>query len=416
MSETLTDTGNVSIFTLALIAVAVLVCLGLLFWLVQRRSHMAFIRGGANRQPRLAVLDAAAVDARRRLVLIRRDNVEHLIMIGGPSDVVIESGIGLARREPATQQKAAAAPPKPHHDPKPAVNPSPTSAPARPADGVRSAAASGDNEAAVEPSKAPVQKQPPPAARGGGSGTTPKPPTPQTTRHVEHETAEPARKRDPAGQRPSTPQKPPEATVRPDQAPAASAAVSESAAGHRRDPVAETGFTAATARAPATAEPQVGDAGTDVVAPEPDAKAEFEDVMDAVRELAIPVTTPSAESPPAPEPDLNAALATPGGSNKASRHSSRKSSASTHRQNATRAEDPAPVESPVSPDDLVADIDRALEAEMSKIESPPSQQSVQRKKENPPRQYQDAEADLIPSLEDEMKKLLDDFPVEPKPR
>ena len=29
----------------------------------------------------------------RRLVLIRRDNVEHLIMIGGPQDVVVESGI-----------------------------------------------------------------------------------------------------------------------------------------------------------------------------------------------------------------------------------------------------------------------------------------------------------------------------------
>jgi hypothetical protein len=39
------------------------------------------------------VLDAAAVDARRRLVLVRRDGIEHLIMIGGPTDIVIESGI-----------------------------------------------------------------------------------------------------------------------------------------------------------------------------------------------------------------------------------------------------------------------------------------------------------------------------------
>jgi hypothetical protein len=43
------------------------------------------------------VLDAAAVDAKRRLVLIRRDNVEHLIMIGGPTDIVIETGIGADR-------------------------------------------------------------------------------------------------------------------------------------------------------------------------------------------------------------------------------------------------------------------------------------------------------------------------------
>ena len=46
-----------------------------------------------GRQPRLAVIDAAAVDGRRQLVIIRRDNVEHLLMIGGPSDVVVEQNI-----------------------------------------------------------------------------------------------------------------------------------------------------------------------------------------------------------------------------------------------------------------------------------------------------------------------------------
>jgi flagellar protein FliO/FliZ len=38
-------------------------------------------------------VDQANVDGRRRLVLIRRDDVEHLIMTGGPVDVVIETGI-----------------------------------------------------------------------------------------------------------------------------------------------------------------------------------------------------------------------------------------------------------------------------------------------------------------------------------
>jgi len=33
-------------------------------------------------------------DGRRRLLLIRRDDVEHLVMTGGPIDVVIETGIG----------------------------------------------------------------------------------------------------------------------------------------------------------------------------------------------------------------------------------------------------------------------------------------------------------------------------------
>jgi hypothetical protein len=41
----------------------------------------------------LAVVDAAKMDGRRHLILIRRDNVEHLLMIGGPTDVVVEPNI-----------------------------------------------------------------------------------------------------------------------------------------------------------------------------------------------------------------------------------------------------------------------------------------------------------------------------------
>ncbi len=48
---------------------------------------------GPRPEPRLAVVDHANVDGRRRLVLVRRDNIEHLIMTGGPVDVVIETGI-----------------------------------------------------------------------------------------------------------------------------------------------------------------------------------------------------------------------------------------------------------------------------------------------------------------------------------
>ncbi len=47
----------------------------------------------AKADKRLNILEQATVDGRRKLVLIRRDNVEHLVMIGGPIDVVVESGI-----------------------------------------------------------------------------------------------------------------------------------------------------------------------------------------------------------------------------------------------------------------------------------------------------------------------------------
>ena len=52
---------------------------------------------GPRPEKRLDVVDHANIDGRRRLVLIRRDNVEHLILTGGPVDVVIETGIGQKR-------------------------------------------------------------------------------------------------------------------------------------------------------------------------------------------------------------------------------------------------------------------------------------------------------------------------------
>jgi len=83
---------SVAKFVIAFVAVIGLIALTA--WLV-RRFGASRLGGNAarGRQPRLAVIDAAPVDGRRRLVLIRRDNIEHLLMIGGPSDVVVEANI-----------------------------------------------------------------------------------------------------------------------------------------------------------------------------------------------------------------------------------------------------------------------------------------------------------------------------------
>lgn len=64
---------------------------------------------GPKTEPRLAVVDHANVDGRRRLVLVRRDNMEHLIMTGGPVDVVIETGIP-ARHAAVVSEDIAPAP------------------------------------------------------------------------------------------------------------------------------------------------------------------------------------------------------------------------------------------------------------------------------------------------------------------
>ena len=92
----------------------VLALIGLTAWLVRRFGANRL--GGANtrgRQPRLAVIDAATVDGRRRLVLIRRDNVEHLLMIGGPTDVVVEPNIVRAASARDNARDAAREPARP---------------------------------------------------------------------------------------------------------------------------------------------------------------------------------------------------------------------------------------------------------------------------------------------------------------
>ncbi len=50
--------------------------------------------GGPKPLRRLSISEQFNIDNRRRLILVRRDNVEHLIMTGGPVDMLIETGIG----------------------------------------------------------------------------------------------------------------------------------------------------------------------------------------------------------------------------------------------------------------------------------------------------------------------------------
>lgn len=44
---------------------------------------------------RLGISEYHEIDKTRRLVLVRRDETEHLVLIGGGQDLVIESGISL---------------------------------------------------------------------------------------------------------------------------------------------------------------------------------------------------------------------------------------------------------------------------------------------------------------------------------
>ncbi|MFC3323397.1 hypothetical protein [Mesorhizobium cantuariense] len=83
-------------------ALVLLVIVLVIIKLVRNLTFGTFVAGGRNRKTRLAVMDATAVDSHRRLVLVRRDDIEHLLLIGGPTDVVVERDIRLsALRRPA---------------------------------------------------------------------------------------------------------------------------------------------------------------------------------------------------------------------------------------------------------------------------------------------------------------------------
>lgn len=159
--------GNNLIVAVVGVGLALLV-LAIVLWILRRRGGAApFIRGGRNRQPRLQVLDATAVDARRRLVLVRRDNVEHLVMIGGPTDIVIESGIGaipIVREVREPQEAELKALPRQDSEPKRAEPPIPRES--RQALPQQPIAAASPASLPEEPVKQPQRPEPPaPAAR-----------------------------------------------------------------------------------------------------------------------------------------------------------------------------------------------------------------------------------------------------------
>lgn len=84
-------------FALGAVIVGIVLVLWVLKWLSNASGKVA---RGRNR--RLAVVDSLALDPKRQLLIVRRDNVEHLILTGGPHDVVVETGIAV-EEAPAAQ-------------------------------------------------------------------------------------------------------------------------------------------------------------------------------------------------------------------------------------------------------------------------------------------------------------------------
>lgn len=155
-----------------IVALIVLLVLLIAIRIVRGLSVGTFVAGGRNRKARLAVMDATAVDSHRRLVLVRRDDVEHLILIGGPTDVVVEQNIRLSSpaRRPAAEDAHAGHGHLSVHDA--ASEPERLPAPAR---------EQAREQPAIRPAPAPVQHRPAPAATAAPKAaavSAPPPPRP----------------------------------------------------------------------------------------------------------------------------------------------------------------------------------------------------------------------------------------------
>ncbi|CAA7612777.1 flagellar biosynthetic protein FliO [Magnetospirillum sp. UT-4] len=72
----------------------------LVAWAVRRFGLAGLAQRPHGARRRLQVLESAPVDARRRLVLVRRDGTEHLLLVGGGNDLVVEGNIAAAAAEP----------------------------------------------------------------------------------------------------------------------------------------------------------------------------------------------------------------------------------------------------------------------------------------------------------------------------
>ena len=78
-------------FVVALVFVLALI--GAVAWVGRRFGFVGRIGTARTGTRRIGVVEAVSLDAKRRLVLVKRDDMEHLVLLGPSSEVVVEAGI-----------------------------------------------------------------------------------------------------------------------------------------------------------------------------------------------------------------------------------------------------------------------------------------------------------------------------------
>jgi flagellar protein FliO/FliZ len=84
---------------LALILVVGLIAA--LAWGVRRLNLVPGAAAFARGSRRLSVVEVTPIDVRRKLVLVRCDDTEHLLLIGQQGDLVVEADIAVRKPKPA---------------------------------------------------------------------------------------------------------------------------------------------------------------------------------------------------------------------------------------------------------------------------------------------------------------------------
>lgn len=87
------EMGTYLRFMLALVFVLGLILMAA--WAAKRFGMGMAAKGARGRRRRITLVEVMPLDGKRRLVLIRRDDREHLLLVGGAADLVVEHDIAM---------------------------------------------------------------------------------------------------------------------------------------------------------------------------------------------------------------------------------------------------------------------------------------------------------------------------------
>lgn len=83
-----------------LVLIFVLALIGVLAWAAKRLGLMGRLTPTTGRSRRLSIVEVLPLDARHKLVLLRRDQVEHLVLMGQGDNLMIERGVAAPSATP----------------------------------------------------------------------------------------------------------------------------------------------------------------------------------------------------------------------------------------------------------------------------------------------------------------------------